>query len=428
MESDLGHLVYLSVPSLACAPPSAAAASFVDTDAAARVIASSHLTAESETVEVWRLPTDHYAPRAFPGPDGLLYEAGSSGTIRRVASDGTEAWTKDASSNSLPVTPAIGPRGSLLVSRVVCAEGYDPDGALLWQKPISDSLDLACASGPEGNSYFFDRQKLYALDGATGETRWTKPFERGWADHPPVAGKDGTVYCVNDDGEVLAFRPDGEERWRFEGVRVPKSEDGTFHFCPVYTRLAVGDDGSVYFGVNQRNQPPRFYALDCDGHVKWTRDLSGEAENYGSPSVDGKGNVYAGAGRNSSEVIAWSPDGKELWRKDVGPPLHITGHPAGGVVVGIRGGDLHCWTEDGLEQWTFHTGNILTEPSFGPHGEMYTGSGKTLYAFTSRHASLHERVAEATREIQTEKGKEAGTIHAEDGWIIIGSVRVPVKR
>lgn len=131
-------------------------------------------------------------------------------------------------------------------------------------------------------------------------------------------------------------------------------------------------------------------------------------------------------------MVAWSADGTELWRKDVGPVLHVTGHPEGGVVVGIRGGDLHCFTGDGTKQWTFHTGDILTKPAFGPKNELYTGSRKTLYAITAEHATTEQRAAEAARvaeeETKTAVPAENATIQQDDGWVIIGSVRVPVRK
>lgn len=413
----------VNVASVASAPPppQPPPAPVVDLDAAARALADTRVVSDGETATVWQLPTGHYDSRAYPLPGGRMYEGGLNGTIRLLNSDGKLAWEKAAGDNGLSVTPAVAPDGTAYVSRVVAVEAWAPDGTRRWHSAVSDSLSLQCAAGPEGNCYVFDGTRLLALDGRDGRVLWKHPLQSDWCDEPPLVGKDGTVYCADKDSVVWAFRPDGKVRWHYDGVKTPGKG---FKLADVTTHLAVGDDGSVYFG----HRSGKLIALDPDGHEKWQAPLASAPDLYESPSVDGHGVVYAGEGRDNTAVAAFDPqDGHELWRRDAGSVLHVTGIPQGGVVVGIKGGPLQAFAHDGTPQWTFHSGNTFTRPSFGADGAMYTGAGQKLYAVTADTATTAERQQRIVERAVADSGepKATPTIESHDGWVIIGNVRVP---
>ena len=120
---------------------------------------------------------------------------------------------------------------------------------------------------------------------------------------------------------------------------------------------------------------------------------------------------------------------KNTKKKQKGSVLHITAMPDGqGVIVGIKGGDLHALDPNGDPIWTFHTGNIFTKPSFGPGGITYTGSGETLYALESKDKFLKRRMEEEKELIlSSPDSKETPTIEESEGWILVGDVKLPIK-
>ena len=127
--------------------------------------------------------------------DGLVYlSTGTGPLVARDAASGDPVWTFD---------PPGGVQGSPALANGVLYVG-DLDGT------------------------------FHALDARTGDTRWTATVG-AWYGGPTVAG-DG-VYAATFDGTLVAWRPDGTERWR---VSVDP---------PVRTSPVVAD-GRVYLGTS----------------------------------------------------------------------------------------------------------------------------------------------------------------------------------
>ena len=66
------------------------------------------------------------------------------------------------------------------------------------------------AIGRDGTVYVgSDDNKLYAINGKTGEKLWE--FERGRAvQSSPAIGSDGTVYVGSDDNKLYAIKTDSK--------------------------------------------------------------------------------------------------------------------------------------------------------------------------------------------------------------------------
>lgn len=382
---------------------------------AARVLDSMSADGQ-QAVSVWRVDVGHYDATAVTGPGGQIVEGGLDASFRSLSPGGGVLWTAEAGHNGLSVKPALGPDGSIYVSRVSALEAYGPDGNLRWSKEISDSLDGTCSCGPEGHVYIHDGLRLLAVEGSTGEVLWTKPVDGAWSDHPPVVGADGTVYTLGRNSVVQAWSPDGRERWAWEDLR---KDDQTL--ADVTTRLAVGPEGNVYLG----DRTGTLRCLGPDGRQRWSAPVAKhEFTNYESPSVDGQGRVYVGDGRHGEAVVCLDADGQERWRRQVGPILHVTGAPDGGVLAGVKGGHLHRLDGDGVPLWVFRDGTVFTQPAFGPDGTLYTGAGKSLYAVRPGR-SLREQAADA---VAAGPDAPAGAIAQEGDWILVGEVRLPVQR
>lgn len=386
-----------------------------------------------DAVTLWKYDVHHFDPRASVGPDQRIYEKGlCDDTLRCLAPDGTIVWEKKMKS-TLPECPAASPKGTVLVSNVLSLEAYNPDGTLKFDIPLPDSKDIRNNSlstnlsvGPEGNAYVHDAMRLFAVS-PEGKLLWTKKLSPAWRDNPPVVGKDGIVYAVDRQNTVYAFEPGGKLKWKNSDLFQEKPA-----LPDVTTALAVGPDGSVYFGIRNSKwdtKDCRLIALDSRGKEKWSIPTDSELSNYEDPDVDQKtGIIYTGSGRDGKEVWAVSPDGKVLWKKDVGPVLHITSLPEGqGVVVGIKGGDLHAFDNEGKPLWTFHTGDIFSKPTLGPDGVLYVGSRQALYAIESRDRFLEEKAGDMKKEIlESGPGSDASTITGDESWIIIDGVKLPV--
>jgi outer membrane protein assembly factor BamB/plastocyanin len=153
------------------------------------------------------------------------------------------------------------------------------------------------------------RSNVFALDKATGATKWEAPFDVGSIGPNGVAVAYGMVYAgLGDTGEVVALdAADGSEVWRQrigsppgEGIDMsPIVYDGT-----VYVSTVPGTGlGSFYAGGDRGV----LYALDArTGEVEWWFDttnggfdavaVAGGGGLWYPPSIDTDGNIYFGVG------------------------------------------------------------------------------------------------------------------------------------
>lgn len=265
------------------------------------------------------------------------------------------------------------------------------------------------ASGPEGNCYVADDDHLYAY-GPDGQELWRKTERISWDETPVAVGPDGTVSMPTDSGSVVAYSPTGQELWRYEELKVEREG---FGFSPLRTDLAVGPDGTVYFGA----QDKQLYAVR-NGKLLWSRPLGSPQERYDTPAVDKNGIVYASAG---DRQVAFSPAGEKLWSRRLGSTLHLTAHPQGGVLVGIKGGPLHCLTDQGQWRWTYEENDTLSRPVFDLKGQVYTSSsGRYVHALES------SPLESPSRDVP-EQSSGPG-VGQQDGYFIVGGVRLRPRK
>jgi outer membrane protein assembly factor BamB len=139
--------------------------------------------------------------------------------------------------------------------------------------------------------YFADNHGLlFALDAATGQSRWSKPFDPGtktriWST-PAVKGN--TIFVASQDHHLYAVNAgNGSLIWKFPAEGEP--EIGTLPGSPI----VHGD--TVYVGSFDSN----LYAIGMNGQLKWKftaegRLWDGPAEANGVLyQGDLNGNVYA---------------------------------------------------------------------------------------------------------------------------------------
>ncbi|MGD8239820.1 MAG: PQQ-binding-like beta-propeller repeat protein, partial [Armatimonadota bacterium] len=170
----------------------------------------------------------------------------------------------------------------------------------------------------DGTVYFGSsaENKVYALDAATGEVRWTV-FTGGAVRLAPAVW-EGRVYFGADDGCIYCVQAtDGELVWKFRaapGAQRLLGRGRMVSLWPIRTGLVV-DDGTVYCTAGIfPGERVYMYALRAeDGAVVWKNDSisfpsgGGSSRHYGiSPQgylLASPKKLYVPSGRNAPAVF-----------------------------------------------------------------------------------------------------------------------------
>ncbi len=140
---------------------------------------------------------------------------------------------------------------------------------------------------------FNDKDKVVALDTATGLERWTV-----YAEAPvrlPPAADDGKAYFCSDDGFLYCVEvATGELRWKFSGAPSAQHAIGNRRFTSAWPARGgpVIRDKTVYFAASIWPFMGTFvYALDAEsGAVTWVNDRTGSQyikQPHSAPSFAG---------------------------------------------------------------------------------------------------------------------------------------------
>ena len=197
--------------------------------------------------------------------DGRVHVGSENGVYALDASTGEVAWERTDVQTHADVSPAVvdgvvysgapnaaddGPPANLYAFDAATGDtrwtaGID-DVSLRTSPAVADGTVYVAASTtraciPEADECSgTSRGRVYAVDAATGERRWTAPIETDTRSSPAVVGD--RVYVGCNDG-VSAVTTDGEAAWRidFESDR----EDGPY----VKSSPAVAD-GRLFVGAS----------------------------------------------------------------------------------------------------------------------------------------------------------------------------------
>ena len=214
---------------------------------------------------------------------------------------------------------------------------------------------------------------LFAINAITGLARWQQTFEAATYGAGIAVGPDGKVYIGTEDknGSLYALTENGTIRWTATMGAAVKAAP------------AVTSDGYVYALCDGA----KLIAYDADnGNQIWSAQLSG---NAGGVVVDANGNVYAGT---SAGVWSYSSRGDKRWASEA-------------LVVTERGGSLAINSKDniiyavlkakagiaaldmnsGATKWTYPTSNNdCYHPVVDNDGNVYfCEKNGGLYALTS---------------------------------------------
>jgi outer membrane protein assembly factor BamB len=174
-------------------------------------------------------------------------------------------------------------------------------GETRWEFETIDELDFDPVVA-DGTVYITDYKELRAIDAETGEERWSFGGDRYVVTSPVVAGD--TVYFglryQHPHAVIVAVDvKNGQEKWRYPGDDT-RVED--------LTAGPVVHDGDVYFTDGTT------YSISAeDGSLSWHSSRSGSIESLAVAD----GSVYVGTGGYSSsfDVAALSADDGTLrWK------------------------------------------------------------------------------------------------------------------
>lgn len=203
------------------------------------------LLATATAADVGTLPDDSVHWKV----DGEPLLPGPSHTIRLTAGE-----------HLLEVTARYGERSA--VKTMTVTVGEVPIGTVLWRSKLGVWPFAGLSADGNGTLYVQEStSELLVLrpDGTLLARHSGLPGQLG--EHAPVVLTDGSVYLGSWAG-AFAVAPDGVVRWEYQTAGM-----GTGPYGHVHGGVAVGQDGTVYFGTEQFEGI--VVALRPDGTERW---------------------------------------------------------------------------------------------------------------------------------------------------------------
>jgi outer membrane protein assembly factor BamB len=249
-----------------------------------------------------------------------------------------------------------------------------------------------------------DANFFFVLDAHDGAVRVHLRCD-GDVDTGIAVGSDGTAY-FGAGQELWAVTPDGTVRFRF------RAND------KIFSSPAIDDDGTIYVGA----QDDHLYALTPEGQLRWSYTARNDLDS--GPVVGDDGTVYVAS--DDHRVYALDRNGQLRWQADVGGYVRT---PVGlgldgNVLVPVFGPHARLVSLDaqtGEEQWTFSVSRseanelgVGSSPLVDRDGNIYFGADDDyLYAI--------DRRGDMRWIYQTGGNVDSDPILAADGVLIVGS-------
>lgn len=248
------------------------------------------LPASAQQHVVWQFPVPEVALRPAVSSDGTVYVLSPQGVLSAVSTEGVVRWQFEAGE----------------------ASGGGP------------------VLGPEGNVYFTTQNRLFAINGSTGQRLWDQAIEGGTHYGPVVAG-NGVVGTAAGETDFQAFTAQGAPAWSF-------STD-----FPISAQPAAGSDGTFFLPENEG-----VLVGVREGQKTASNETLGSAA--GPPFIGTNGMVTIA--NRDAQLFLLDPTGAEVWNQE--PSFRFTTPPVlgpdGTVYIAGDDGDLHAFAKaDGTE-------------------------------------------------------------------------------
>jgi outer membrane protein assembly factor BamB len=207
---------------------------------------------------------------------------------------------------------------------------------------------------------------LYALDGQTGQEKWSYG-ESSWVYSSPAIAVDGTVYIGLPSGGLHAVNPDGTRKWVFD-------EDQS----PIRSSPAIGDDGTIFVGTDRG-----MYAVTPGGSKLW--QFPTVAPVISSPALTSDGATVVFGCEDATLYALDAKTGVKKWTFKVQSVIRsspVVG-PDGTIYISSDDGYTYAIDPAKLSQpkWMAQTGTVgMSSPALAD-GRLYVGnSAGVLYA------------------------------------------------
>ncbi len=258
------------------------------------------------TVE-WSYPTGPMMSPPVVGADGTIYAGSlmpytSGGTyttcIYALSWTGGLKWSHTFSSANIIYPPTIGADGTIYVAISSKNNGsylyaLNPtDGSVKWVFYGTGGLKYGPepAIGTDGTIYLANYQSLYAIN-PNGSSKWTITSSVPIVPiltTPVIDSKKGMI-IIGRSTELQALSiTNGALKWTYPPYPYPSA-------FMVYSQLAIGADGMIYFGVSLGfYYPENIFALTSAGGLNWSYTTSSDSAVNTTPAIGADGTVYFG--------------------------------------------------------------------------------------------------------------------------------------
>ena len=301
--------------------------------------------------EVWSATVKGYHPVPSIGADDTIYVPADTDGIFAFAPDGGSRKI-DVGGGDVTNTPAIGRDGTLNAGAQNFVVAQRPDGGRT-RYDMNENVDTSAVLDADGNVYMGSyADKLVSLD-PSGNFRWE--FGTGGDVKASAAiGPNGDIYVASLNNKLFALGKDGVKHWEYNAGAALESS-------PV-----IGDDGTIYIGTKDS----KLHAVTPSGAQKWVYTAPGDFDWQVLPALATDGTIYAPAG---SKLVALHPDGREIWRFDIGSALRtpVIVDADGIVFVGAESELLFAISSTGNEIWRLGVGDIPYGFAIGRDGTLY---------------------------------------------------------
>ncbi len=251
------------------------------------------------------------------------------------AATGEEIWSF-VSPDGFDMSPVVDGSGTVYVidrGGLVTARRA-ADGELVWSSDLDD-LSYASPTLVAGESLLVHTNSdAVLLDLLTTQQRWVFPTNLELFGVTPF--HDGRFYIGSRDSVLYAVDAvTGEEAWRFGPTRAIRGA------------VAIGHDGTVYFGTSVGATNSRAFAVSPEGAELW--QYVPNISLNSAPIIDGDGVIYfcASGAPNLGRVIALNPDGSERWTYEMPHNTHSSPMlgPDGTLYVVCRDRRLYAFAD-----------------------------------------------------------------------------------
>lgn len=351
-------------------------------------------------------------------PDGGIV-VGDGKRLMKLRADGSLEWDVCAPKWT-PFRPGARPDGGA----VWAPEGswlrsYDANGQVAWTFGQGMEMQSIQPAVDRDGSVFVcarDGGTPYMIKlGGDGSETWRAPLPMH-ASSPALLDGRGGCYVRCDDDRLIALDQDGGERWKLPlpgGVAQVGWPADQFNGRP-----ALAPDGSIWLG----NDRGRLFRVSPEGEAHEL--FKARSQLRGAPAFDGDRAYVTSMDRN---VYALDLEGHEIWRHDLGDMMEdgavvlpSAGEPHGDILIAGVSGTVRAITPDGRERWSEQVPRGGSAMVIDPRGTALIGAGKHVVAF--RPGAALENLDRHVGEL------DAPGITEHDGWIVVGTVRVPKRR